>query len=304
MRRPCSISQPSCVVSQLRWIGDRIVRRVLLVAVGRASAFGLAALVTAAIFLPGVAVAVPPPLSQLPQGVISRNNVLLPPRGTPHGWVILIHGGGWMLTGFVWDDQAAWFNARGWGAYAIDYRAGVDSLPDTLAAYDWLRQRHPRAPICADGSSSGGWLALMLAALRKQLACLITEAGPTDLQSWESEESTLELREWVHLMMAYTFAPRLWMYSPVRLASRIRAERLMATGSADIWVPPTQMEEMKRTRPSTITMTLQSAPTTPGGLPNFTHTNVTPNALARFRSAEATLLNRASREVYSPKTVN
>jgi acetyl esterase/lipase len=280
------------------------MRRVLLVAVGAASGFALAALVTVAIFLPGVAVAIPPPLSQLPQGVISRNNVLLPPHGTPHGWVVLIHGGGWMLTGFVWDDQAAWYNTRRWGAYAIDYRAGVDSLPDTLAAYDWLRRRHPSAPICADGSSSGGWLALMLAALRKQLACVITEAGPTDLRSWESQEPTLELREWVHLMMAYTFAPRLWMYSPVRLASRIRAELLMATGSADVWVPPTQMEEMRRARPSTSTMTLQSPPTPPGSLPNFTHTSVTPHALARFHSTEATLLNRAYRDVYSPKPLN
>ena len=262
------------------------------------SAVALVVLLTAISVLPSGARVGPPSLSQLPRGVVARNNVLLPPRVTPRGWVILIHGGGWMITGFVWRERAAWYNARGWGAYAIDHRAGANSLPDTLAAYDWLRRRHPTAAICADGSSSGGWLALMLAALRKQLSCAISEAGPTDLRSWEGQEPTPELREWVHRTMAYTFAPRLWMYSPVRLAGDMRAELLLATASADVWIPPRQMQEMKLARPSTIAMTLQSAATPQGCSPNFTHCSVTRKARATFDSVNAALLSRAYRHTH------
>jgi dienelactone hydrolase len=199
-----------------------------------------------------------------------------------------------MMTGFVWRDRIAWYTQRGWATYAIDYRAAFYSLADTLAAYDWLRARHQHAAICAVGSSSGGWAVMMLATLRKSVTCVVSQGGPTDLRSLESQESTPAMREWVHNMMLFTFAPLLWEFSPVRLAKHIRCPMLLATASTDPYVPIAQMAEMKRARPSTITIVLHGAKTPAGQKPNFTHMTVTRHDLAQFDRAVSKLLSSDS----------
>src|SRR5690349_440691 len=101
------------------------------------------------------------------------------------GVMITIHGGAWISSGAqamrAEAPDAARYAAQGWLVDNIDYRPGRYALRDTLAAYDSLRRAHPRLPICASGESSGGHLALMLAARRPGLACAISKAGPTDL---------------------------------------------------------------------------------------------------------------------------
>jgi acetyl esterase/lipase len=222
-----------------------------------------------------------------PAGVVARDNMLTVPRGTPRGFVILIHGGGWVLTGRGALQQEAptvsWLVQLGWGVYNVDYRAGWLSVVDVVAAYDHLRRLYPAAPMCALGQSAGGQLAMLLAASRPSLRCVISEAGVTDL-------SIIPASEPLHTLLAHVFHGELWEFSPVRLASHIHGTLLCAGSSFDRVVPePEQLGAIRRARPATITMLLAGAPT-PGGPsfshpPNFVHASITPAARRRLERA-------------------
>jgi acetyl esterase/lipase len=236
-------------------------------------------------------------------GEVSPNNVYNLPLAEPRGWVIVIHGGGWQTEGRSSVDgegyAAEFFQRHGWGTYNIDYRAGPLSLPDVLSAYDWLRHRvGHRATICAWGSSAGGNLALLLAVWRRRLACVISEAGPTDLVSWPNQMAwappgvsprTGPLYAYEHFMLPTLGRADLRRFSPVYEAGRIRARLLLGCSTWDYWCPPAQPREMKHALPRTTTvMFLAGAPRTPSL--NFTHANVTPTALLAWRRAELRLL--------------
>lgn len=182
---------------------------------------------------------------------------------------------------------ARWFNQHGWAVDDIDYRPGIDSVVDVVATYDRLRAQHPHAPICADGSSAGGHLVMLLAASRPSLNCAISEAGIVDLRNvvpW--------LREAVQ---AYVF-PNLWEFSPLRVARYIAQPLLCAGSSADPVVPEfEQLAEIKYVRPQTQTMLLAGVATPSGQWPNFTHASVTPEALSSFRRAVLLLLRQAAK---------
>jgi len=62
----------------------------------------------------------------------------------------------------------------------IDHRPGREPLVDALAFYDALRaEKGPDAPICVEGVSSGGHLALMIAAQR-DVACVVVDDAVID----------------------------------------------------------------------------------------------------------------------------
>ena len=104
----------------------------------------------------------------------------------PKGLMVVIHGGGWYLVGPAVAASERpfadiWRN-RGWMTLNITYRACAQSVPDVTWFHDAARQLvGPTLPICATGRSAGGHLALMMASLRPDVACVISEAGPTDL---------------------------------------------------------------------------------------------------------------------------
>jgi acetyl esterase/lipase len=106
------------------------------------------------------------------------------PVAHPAAWVIVIHAGGWRLVGRgmtgLEQPEVDRLNAWGYGTLNIDYRRGARGLADVLRFYDLLRKRVGRGtPICLDGSSAGGHLALMAALRRPSAACVITRAAPT-----------------------------------------------------------------------------------------------------------------------------
>lgn len=237
-------------------------------------------------------------------GAVSPNNEYDSPVVKSPGWVIVIHGGGWQTEGKASVDAedyaAELFQRHGWATYNIDYRPGVLSLPDVVAAYDWLRRRvGARATICAWGSSAGGNLALLLATRRRRLACVISEAGPTDLIRWREQTAwappgvsphTGPRYAYEHFMLPTLGRANLRRFSPVYEASRIRARLLLGCSTWDYWCPPAQPREMKRARPEgTTVMFLAGAP--PAAPANFTHASVTPEALLAWRRAELRLLN-------------
>jgi acetyl esterase/lipase len=230
-----------------------------------------------------------------PRGLVLRDNTLTLPRGHPRGFVTVIHGGSWVFTGpgLVASESAnvRWLSKLGWGVYDVDYRPGWRSVVDVVAAYDHLRALHPRASMCAYGESAGGQLAMLLAASRRSLRCVISAGGIADLRAIPDSEPLRVVEE-------HVFHRHLWEFSPVRLASYIRGALLCAGSSFDRIVPEReQLAAIERVRPQTRVMLLAGAPT-PGGPsvshpPNFVHASITPAARRRFRVAVARLLARA-----------
>ncbi|MFL5822906.1 MAG: alpha/beta hydrolase family protein [Solirubrobacteraceae bacterium] len=232
-----------------------------------------------------------------PRGkVLSDNQLTLPATGRPRGFVLVIHGGGWAFTGPLMLASEAknvrWFARLGWAVDNVDYRPGSRSVVDVVAAYDRLRSRHTRAVICAYGESAGGQLALLLAASRPDLRCVISAAGITNLRS-------VPASWFLHDLAEQAFPGRLWQFSPVRVARDIRGELLCAGSTFDQVVPErAQLAAIKRARPHTRVMLLAGAPTPGGGgfshPPNFVHASVTVRALRLFRAAVEHLLAHAS----------
>jgi dipeptidyl aminopeptidase/acylaminoacyl peptidase len=217
---------------------------------------------------------------------VAPDNTLTLPQGPPKGFVLVIHGGGWVLTGPTTlqseSPTVGWLIGHEWGVYNVDYRPGWLSVVDVVAAYDYLRRLDPTAPMCALGQSAGGQLAILLAASRRSLRCVISEAGVTDLPLIPASDP-------LHALMEHVFQGELWEFSPVRLASYIHGTLLCAGSSFDQVVPePDQLAAIKRARSSTITMLLAGAPT-PGGPslahpPNFIHASITAAAQRLFTS--------------------
>ena len=261
-----------------------------LAALGALALVLAAAQPAAAHLAPGLFGGHPPP------GVVASDNELTLPRGAPRGFVLVIHGGSWFFRGP--RSQAAesanvrWFTRLGWGVYRVDYRPGWLSVVDVVAAYDHLRREHPRARMCAYGESAGGQLAMLLAASRPSLRCVVSAGGITSLRAIPRSDRLRSVARRI-------FHRRLWQFSPARLASYIHGALLCAGSSYDRVVPQAaQLAVIRRVRPGTTVMLLPGAPT-PGGPsfshpPNFVHASVTPAARRHFRKTVAGMLARLS----------
>ena len=107
------------------------------------------------------------------------------PAGAPRGVVVLLHGGGWANVGegavAAMRPEASRWRRRGWVTLNASHRPCAASVADALRAYDTAARGWPRLPVCAIGDSSGGHLALMIAAQRPSLDCAIAEGAPVDL---------------------------------------------------------------------------------------------------------------------------
>ena len=169
------------------------------------------------------------------------------PAGTPVGAVILLHGGGWHDTGPAQLAPLAaiaqHFNTLGWQTYNTDYRPYAASLPDVEKVYDFVRTKiGPSKPICALGSSAGANLALLLAAKRPALACVMSYAGPTDLTVLD--KPNLEIYQPVHAL-SQAVGGNLAAWSPLKMASQIRAKTFLAYATNDPLVPLSQAQELE-----------------------------------------------------------
>jgi acetyl esterase/lipase len=110
------------------------------------------------------------------------------PGGNIRGTMILLHGGGWYLAGrgvmeSMRGDADRWLS-RGWRIVNSSYRACAASIVDVATLFDRVQSVYgTKIPICADGQSSGGHLALLLSAVRSRLACVVAQGAPADLQA-------------------------------------------------------------------------------------------------------------------------
>lgn len=211
-----------------------------------------------------------------------------PSNGQPSkGTIIAIHGGAWVWTGAQYlraeDADVERWRARGWSTVNIDYRGGMDSIPDVIDFYDAVRaSRSPNKPVGTIGSSAGGHLALMIAAKRHP-DFTISQGGPTDL-------NTLPPDFRANVAFLVGGEANLLRYSPVSYADSISGQVLVAGAKADPVVPIGQAREMKRARPDDTTKLELDAGDTP-----FIHANVDAADYQQFLGEERAMARAAIR---------
>lgn len=201
------------------------------------------------------------------------------------GYMLVVHGGAWTIVGAGAVEAVAGharrYNQLGWQTDNIDYRPGAASYADVLAAYDALRERAGRrANVCIFGSSAGGHLALMVAARRPSVDCVITEGAPTDLPSTHGY-----VRE---AAGSYFPGDQLAAFSPARL--RVKAPVLMVHARCDDVVRFGQAVTYQSQNPRTRLIAL------PGGRhTGYVHCAITDGALNRWHRAERRFLAAVDR---------
>jgi dienelactone hydrolase len=215
-----------------------------------------------------------------------------PPRGT----MILLHGGAWFSVGraklsLTRADAARW-RARGWRTVNATYRACAASVGDVLALYDRIVGRYGTAqPICAFGRSAGGQLALLLAARRPRLDCVVAEAGIADLPAL-AHETTASGRLGPATVTNWATAA----FGADRLAgvsaagSPIHARVLYAIGVADTLVPWRQATDFARAQHRRDPRAYVDLLHVPVGDQPFEHAYVSAAGLAQFHAREDALV--------------
>jgi acetyl esterase/lipase len=225
----------------------------------------------------------------------------------PRGVMLVIHGGGWSVTGpgaaqRLRLDADRW-RARGFETVNLTYRACSQSASDVLWFYDRARTWFGAgAKICAHGVSAGGHLALVIGAYRPDLYCAVSQAGPTDLTRIQDEgvynpatglyDSTAGSRL-VHNLGAAAFGEEnLATYSPAaQAAAALKNTRVLQGFSGDDPLVPFRQaldlgEAMTAANPTAYVDNLQLEI---GTIP-FAHGRVTQTALNDYYDRERRLV--------------
>jgi hypothetical protein len=215
----------------------------------------------------------------------------------PKGIMLIINGGGWYMNGpgMVNADRpdADYWRAAGWRTVNLTYRPCNQSFGDVEWFYDRARALWGSSPpYCALGGSAGGNLALMLAAARSTLSCVISEAGPTDLLSIKNETTPVGKSNgpgWVYnLLTAAVGAEQVGWWSPALFA--IHARVLWAISAGDPYIPWAQGTELQSRMlaadPSAYVNLLQL----PSGTTAWVHAAISAAGLSTFQAAEQQLV--------------
>jgi len=158
--------------------------------------------------------------------------------------LLYLHGGGWVITGrqALEDNRATirrW-SSKGVAVWGADYRRDRLSLPDAEAAYRSVRRRvGNRRRVCLLGESSGGALALLLAARYPRIACVVTYATVGDLRLLTSGPLASQVEDWLLPYGGY----RRW--DPMTNAGRVRQRVLLIHHDADTTVPPAHSRRLR-----------------------------------------------------------
>ena len=173
----------------------------------------------------------------------------------PKGIMIVIHGGGWYVVGkqtlVSLRPYVDHWRARGWQTVSIDYRGCSQSIGDVLWFMQRIRQLRPNAVICASGISAGGHLALLLASVRKDLACAISMAGPSDLAALAQQQAydpvlgllspVRPTRLFNGAVAAFGASPSPLIFnSPIAYVAYVKARILLVGGEHDPIIPAEQ----------------------------------------------------------------
>ena len=230
---------------------------------------------------PAISSAWEPP-AELPYREITQPTSGQPPMGA----MLEIHGGAWAESidqTIASRAEANSYAAQGWLVWNVDYRSGPDAYGDVDMWYRMLDDQVD-VPICVSGWSSGGHLALLLAA-RQNPACTISEAGPTDLTT---------LPAVLQPYAAIAFGGALWENSPLRYARDDPAsfdgtEILLGYAESDTIVPVAQARDFAAALPARTELRTMR----PGGVSLF-HTTVNAGDYATYLEAQRRLLTRVA----------
>lgn len=184
-----------------------------------------------------------------------------PFTGTPKAVVMLIHGGGWQPSPSGYEGEKTAGEAlskEGYATVAIAYDAGAKGFKQIVATYKVARKHYPNLPICANGISAGGHLALMLAIREPDLACVETLAAPTDLTTIAQQDPSGD--EGYQAAVRAFGARQLARWSPVRYADKIKAKVLMVIAASDPVDPVAQGQELADALPGAQLMVVPPGP--------------------------------------------
>lgn len=224
------------------------------------------------------------------------------------GTMLVIHGGSWVFNGqgaveAVRPAADRW-RARGFQTVSITYRPCGQSAKDVAWFYDHTRAAVGASEkVCASGASAGANLALLLATWRSDVYCVVSEAGPTDLTTIQTQgaydPATNALTQvnggrWVHNLAAAAFGEEnLPASSPAaNAAGPLKATRVLQGFSADDalvpWGQATQLRAaMLAANASAYVDTVQL----PKGTVKFGHGAVTQASLDDFYAREVALVS-------------
>ena len=220
--------------------------------------------------------------------------------GENTGTILMLHGGGWQgdLGSAADAVMGEWIERlRGWGydVANLGYRSGADSLEDSLAAFDLLRERvGPDEPLCIFGGSAGGQLALIVAARRgADVECVIDVAGPPDLEHWGSQPAAGAGQR---LAIEAFGEDRLAELSPINNVDRIEAPVLVAAAPCDVYIELSAQESfvraLDRAGGQARLQVVES-----GDDVSFAHCSVDDESFDRFLDAAEDFLDNPSRAV-------
>ncbi len=142
------------------------------------------------------------------------------------------------------------------------------------------------------GGSAGGNLALMLAAARPTVSCVISEAGPTDALAIKNESTpagSTNGPRWVYNLLAAAVSPEMAVWWSPALFN-IHARVLWAISAGDPYIPWAQGTElqsnMRGANPSAYVDLLDL----PAGTTPWVHADISAAALTTFQAAEQQLV--------------
>lgn len=170
--------------------------------------------------------------------------------GQERGYVLLLHGGGWRATPqdttSLMRPLADALSARGYTAQVVVQPGGRASLDAVTILAEEVKAQIGDRPLCIYGESSGGHLALMVAAaLGDQVACVVAVATPVDLLDFPTDTAGHRA---VLAAAHAAFGPDLSAVDPRSAAPRISARALLVDAVDDPLVPIGQAEAWERVR--------------------------------------------------------
>jgi acetyl esterase/lipase len=203
------------------------------------------------------------------------------------GVMMVIHGGGWTVAGrpvvAALRGRAAAWRDRGWITVNTTYRACAPSADDVLAAFDATAAAYPDRPICISGESAGAHLALLIAARRPGVACVIGTGAPTALDQLGSETAydpftggqqgkgpQLE-QGWATAAFGASQLPAL---SPAEHAENLTAKVLLGVAAQDNLIPVAQQTLLRDAVLAADPARQVDVVVLPAGDTEWTHANV------------------------------
>jgi len=178
--------------------------------------------------------------------------------------IVYPHGGPKDQYGFIWDELAQYFTAKGYMYLAPNYRGstgygkqferanynnwGVGDTQDCLHAARFLRGFKEIRPqsIGISGGSYGGYMALCALSRDPEylFACGVSKYGDSNLiSSWALCEKRLRLYEEIFLGHPSENTEFYWKGSPITDAKNVQKPMLILHGLLDTIVPPEASEE-------------------------------------------------------------